>query len=128
MGGPVVTRRVVQRDSRMPVRTEITTGVFDPRSYKLNDVVHWAKRRKSSWLAWPGTIKYTRERTVDGMEETDKKNDDEKIKEKEKKRKECSGKPERDIKINIEKKNVRRAHSVDIWPKRSRTDITELYR
>merc|ERR1712142_1266004 len=71
-----VARLVV---SNMPGKTklEVTTGVFDPRTYKLNDP-HWARRRKSSWLAWPGTIKYTRERTVPVNEESEKEDHDEK--------------------------------------------------
>jgi len=124
----------------MPVRTEVTTGVFDPRTYKENDVVHWAKRRKSSWLAWPGTIKYTRERTVEEEEDREEERDGDvafqkkdKFAGQEKKEiKACGRKGAREIKINvqkknIQKKNVRRAHSVDIWPRRTRTDITELY-
>ena len=69
--------------------------MFDPRTYKagrfkikviyidflyfqVNDP-HWAKKRKSSWLAWPGTIKYTRERTVErkGEENENEKEDEE---------------------------------------------------
>jgi len=110
----------------MSVRTEVTTGVFDPRNYKLNDP-HWARRRKSSWLAWPGTIKYTRERTVEGEEERKEGNDDD-IKQKEKKEmNDHDRKGAREVKINIQKKNIQRAQSVDIWPRRSKTDITEFY-
>jgi len=110
----------------MPVRTEVTTGVFDPRTYKVNDP-NWARRRKSSWLAWPGTIKYTRERTVEGEEER-KEEDDNDITQQEKKEMNDHGrKGAREVKINIQKKNIQRAHSVDIWPRRTKTDITEFY-
>ena len=89
-----------------------------------NDV-HWARRRKSSWLAWPGTIKYTRERTVEGEEEE---KDDDKVEGQAKQEiEDCGRKGAREIMINVQKKNVRRAQSVDIWPRRTKTDITELY-
>ena len=89
-----------------------------------NDV-HWAKRRKSSWLAWPGTIKYTRERTVEGE---GKEKDDDKVEGQAKKEiEDCGRKGAREIMINVQKRNVRRAQSVDIWPRRTKTDITELY-
>jgi len=116
----------------MPVRTEVTTGVFDPRTYKMNDE-HWARRRKSSWLAWPGTIKYTRERTVEGEEEEGDKEKNENdgdgdvaTLQEQKRLQERGRKGKREIKINIQKKNVRRTQSVDIWPRRTKTDITEL--
>merc|ERR1711875_32305 len=113
----VLTRKGVQSSSKMPVRTEITTGVFDPRTYKESDI-HWARRRKSSWLAWPGTIKYTRERTVEGEEEE---KDDDKVEGQEKKEiEDCGRKGAREIMINIQKKNIRRAQSVDIWPRRTK--------
>ena len=87
--------------------------------------VHWARRRKSSWLAWPGTIKYTRERTVEGE---GKEKDDDKVEGQAKKEiEDCVRKGAREIMINVQKKNVRRAQSVDIWPRRTKTDITELY-
>ena len=41
--------------------TQVTTGVFDPRSYRDTDP-NWARRRRSDWLSFPGTIRslYTR--------------------------------------------------------------------
>jgi len=48
----------------MSVRQEVQTAVFDPRKYKETDTQHWARRRKSDWLACPGTITITRTRTV----------------------------------------------------------------
>merc|ERR1711981_41442 len=48
----------------MSVRQEVQTAVFDPRKYKETDTHHWARRRKSDWLACPGTITITRTRTV----------------------------------------------------------------
>ena len=124
---------------RMCTRTEVTTGVFDTRTYKvsklfkvfvinflhfqLNDP-NWAKKRKSSWMAWPGTIKFTRERTVDREEDE---NDNEKEAEKnEPDRKERGRKGAIEIKINVQRKKVHCSQSEDVWPRRKRTDITEL--
>ena len=123
----------------MCTRTEVTNGVFDPRTYKvvrfesfyidflyfqLNDP-HWAKKRKSSWLAWPGTIKYTRERTVErkGEEKENEKEEEET----EPGRKERGRKGAREIKINVQRKMLHRTQSEDVWPRRKRTDITQLY-
>ena len=33
----------------------------------------------------------------------------------------------RDIKINVQRKKLHRAQSEDVWPRRKRTDITQLY-
>ena len=45
-------------------QTEVTRGVFDPRTYREADPVNWARKRRSDWLALPGKIHYVRERTV----------------------------------------------------------------
>merc|ERR1711862_108758 len=73
----------------MVIRTEVIKGVFDPRNFK-NDDPNWAKKRKSEYLAFPGVIKYTRERTYDDHEEKKQEVEEEKCKE---------------IKINIIKDN-----------------------
>ena len=33
----------------------------------------------------------------------------------------------REIKINVQKKKSHRAQSEDMWPRRKRTDVTQLY-
>ena len=122
----------------MVLKTEVIKGVFDPRNYKVSycyiskvhiqnkivfqkDDPNWAKRRKSEYLAFPGVIKYTRERTYDDLEDQQ----DEKQEVEEEK---C-----REIKINIVKnkagseKILINPKREDIWPRRKRTDITELY-
>merc|ERR1712119_244965 len=48
----------------MSVEREVTRGVFDPRTYREDDPVNWARKRRSDWLAVPGKIHYVRERTV----------------------------------------------------------------
>ena len=78
------------------------------------DDPHWAKRRKSEWLAWPGIIKFTRERTVEVREED--------IKEEER----LNMNDEKKVKIKVEKTKAEHKRE-DIWPRRKRTDITELY-
>ena len=84
------------------------------------DDPNWAKRRKSEYLAFPGVIKYTRERTYDDHEEEMKEKKQEVEEEK------C-----KEIKINIIKDNPSAKKNFikpkDVWPKRKRTDITELY-
>ena len=52
----------------MSLKTEVTRGVFDPRTYREADPVNWARKRRSDWLAIPGKIHYVRERTVASKE------------------------------------------------------------
>ena len=63
----------------MSLKTEVTRGVFDPRTYREADPVNWARKRRSDWLAIPGKIHYVRERTVASeereVEEKDKNED-----------------------------------------------------
>ena len=47
--------------------------------------------------------------------------------EKEDERKERGRKGAREIKINVQKKKLHHTQSEDVWPRRKRTDITELY-
>ena len=47
--------------------------------------------------------------------------------EKEDERKERGRKGAREIKINVQKKKLHRTQSEDVWPRRKRTDITQLY-
>merc|ERR1711951_259198 len=110
--------------SNMVLKTEIIHGVFDPRKYKKDDP-HWAKKRKSEYLAFPGTINYTRERTfeVDSEGEEDHDGVDD-IENKET----CK---EIEIKVAKKKENTEEKKAVpnkdDIWPRRMATDITRLY-
>ena len=79
-------------------------------------------------MAWPGTILFTRERTSHLEELQEKEEKKEEVKEKP-----CQEKM-REIKIQVEKKPLvetklvnPRVTAADIWPRRRRTDITELY-
>jgi len=106
----------------MVLKTEIIHGVFDPRKYKKDDP-HWAKKRKSEYLAFPGTINYTRERTfeVDSEGEEDHDGVDEE-------KKSCKEiKVEKNKKNTEEKKVVAPLNKDDIWPRRMATDITRFY-
>ena len=44
----------------MVVTKEVTRGVFDPRTYREDDPVNWARKRRSDWLAVPGKIHFVR--------------------------------------------------------------------
>ena len=39
---------------------EITKGTFDPRTYKEDDPVNWARKRKPEWMETTGKIVFTR--------------------------------------------------------------------
>ena len=39
---------------------EITRGTFDPRTYKEDDPVNWARKRKPEWMETTGKIVFTR--------------------------------------------------------------------
>merc|ERR1712189_74141 len=52
----------------MRPQNEITRGAFDPRPYREDDPVNWARKRRSDWLAVTGKIHYVRERTVASQE------------------------------------------------------------
>ena len=75
-------------------------------------------------MAWPGTIQFTRERTIHVKQQEEKEKDEEKP---------CQEKV-REIKITIMKTppgetkiENPQVEVADIWPRRKRTDITELY-
>merc|ERR1712128_211932 len=73
-------RQATRTNSRMSVKTEVTRGVFDPRTYREADPENAARKRKSDWLAIPGKIHYVRERTVASeerkLEEQDRKDEE----------------------------------------------------
>merc|ERR1712243_528973 len=87
----------------MVLKTEIIHGVFYPRKYKKDDP-HWAKKRKSEYLAFPGTINYTRERTFEVDSEGEE--DDDGVDEEKKSCNEIKIKAEKNKKNTDEKKIV----------------------
>merc|ERR1712226_1066251 len=63
-----------------PVMTkEVTSGTFDPRTYKQVDKAGWAKKRKPEWMATTGQIHFTRERTVASQERDEPKVEGEEV-------------------------------------------------
>merc|ERR1711872_238072 len=115
------------RNNTMSVKTEVTRGVFDPRTYREADPVNWARKRRSDWLAVTGKIHYVRERTVASqereMEEQDRKEEerkviqDEKQEENQEKVEEIIKGVEQPLEPNPEKKT-------EFWPRKKRSDIT----
>merc|ERR1712173_225868 len=111
-------------DRAMSVKTEVTRGVFDPRTYRETDPVNWARKRRSDWLAVTGKIHYVRERTVAsqerGMEEQVRKEEERKINQEEK---------QEENQKNVEEiiKEVEQPYEpkkTEFWPRKKRSDIT----
>merc|ERR1712098_637841 len=93
----------------MSLKTEVTRGVFDPRTYRETDPVNWARKRRSDWLAVTGKIHYVRERTVASQE------------------RELEEQDRKEVQENKSKKQEERTGSKgekDSWPRRKRSDIT----
>merc|ERR1712227_576287 len=96
------------------VTKEVTRGVFDPRTYREDDPVNWARKRRSDWLAVPGKIHFVRERTVD------KKTPEQA----------AEPSPDREVvkmppkEIPIKSSSGDRKQSNDYWPRKMRSDIT----
>merc|ERR1711988_1528207 len=110
--------------SRMVVTKEVTRGTFDPRTYKDDDPVNWARKRKPEWMATTGKIHYVRERTVESQEELEearKKEAAEKEELKPAAAVEIAREPpaEAPVKTNVEKKEAQ-----SYWPRKMRSDIT----
>merc|ERR1711955_26241 len=108
----------------MVLKTEIIRGEFDPRKYKKDDP-HWAKKRKSEYLAFPGTINFTRERTFEVDSEGEEDHDG--VDEEKESCKEVKIKVEKNKKNSEEKKILAPFNKDDIWPRRMATDITRFY-
>merc|ERR1712079_330854 len=71
------TKTTKNKRRNMVVTKEVTRGVFDPRTYREDDPVNWARKRRSDWLAVPGKIHYVRERTVASEEREMQKQEEE---------------------------------------------------
>jgi len=101
----------------MVLTKEVTKGEFDPRTYREADPANWARKRRSDWLAVPGKIVFTRERTVDRELEEEKKPEPEPSPERE-----VVKVPPVEIPIQT---NVGRKPSMELaWPRKMRSDIT----
>merc|ERR1711915_79903 len=105
---------------RMVCQKEIIKGTFNPRTYKDDDPVNWAKKRKPEYMVPSGVINYSWERTKcveDNKEEKEEDEKEEECKEIIIIRKPC----------DKSKKVVKIPSREDMWPRRMRTDITEHY-
>ena len=107
----------------MSVKTEVTRGVFDPRTYREADPENAARKRRSDWLAIPGKIHYVRERTVASeereLEEQARKEEDPEEQQQEKVHEEVALEVVKQSEPIIEKKQA-----TEFWPRKKRSDIT----
>ena len=107
----------------MSVKTEVTRGVFDPRTYREADPENAARKRRSDWLAIPGKIHYVRERTVASeereLEEQARKEEEPKEQQQVKVQEEVAPEVVKQSEPIIEKKQA-----TEFWPRKKRSDIT----
>merc|ERR1711953_52871 len=124
------TKTTKNKRRNMVVTKEVTRGTFDPRTYKDEDPVNWARKRKPEWMATTGKIHYVRERTVESQEkELEEQRKKEEAEKKVERPAEILPGPGREIvrqpptempiKTNVEKKEVN-----TYWPRKMRSDIT----
>ena len=98
----------------MSVEREVTRGVFDPRTYRQDDPVNWARKRRSDWMATTGKIQYVRERIVPSEERELKPMHGEEVAEVGREQPAVA-----EVRTNVEKKNA-----TEFWPRKMRSDIT----
>ena len=105
------------------MKTEVTRGVFDPRTYREADPENAARKRRSDWLAIPGKIHYVRERTVASeereLEEQARKEEEPKEQQQVKVQEEVAPEVVKQSEPIIEKKQA-----TEFWPRKKRSDIT----
>ena len=107
----------------MSLKTEVTRGVFDPRTYREADPVNWARKRRSDWLAIPGKIHYVRERTVASEERE--------LEEQARKEVESQDQQQEKVQENVAPEVVKQSEPIiekkvatEFWPRKKRSDIT----
>merc|ERR1712059_210614 len=115
MGISVIVARIRMTGEASAV--EVTRGVFDPRKYKEEDKVNWARKRRSDWLASTGQIHFVSSRTVAREERELQQKQEEADREEEAKVKENPAKVE-----TVVKKAPGSAATV--WVGRKRSDVT----
>eukprot|EP00092_Neocalanus_flemingeri_P045741 GFUD01051261.1.p1 GENE.GFUD01051261.1~~GFUD01051261.1.p1 ORF type:complete len:112 (-),score=57.00 GFUD01051261.1:206-541(-) len=106
----------------MSMKTEVTRGVFDPRTYREVDPNNSARKRRSDWLAIPGKIHYVRERTVASEErelEEQARKEESKEDQQEKANDEIVPEAVKQSEPIFEKKEA-----TEFWPRKKRSDIT----
>jgi len=97
---------------------EVTRGVFDPRTYREQDKVNWARKRRSDWMASTGQIHFVRSRTVASEEREIQEKQEEAAKEEE--RKTQTGQEEEKPAEMV----VKKAPNATQWVGRKRSDVT----
>ena len=108
----------------MSVKTEVTRGVFDPRTYREADPENAARKRRSDWLSIPGKIHYVRERTVASEE---RELEEQARKEVEPKEEQQQEKVQEDVAPEIVKQIepiIEKKEATEFWPRKKRSDIT----
>merc|ERR1711915_540893 len=102
-----------------------TRGVFDPRTYREDDPVNWARKRRSDWLAVPGKIHYVRERTVASEErEIEQRQKEEQGKEKMEQGEEAPVEERDPERIHKAVPQMAKKQETEFWPRKKRSDIT----
>ena len=115
----------------MSVKTEVTRGVFDPRTYREADPENSARKRRSDWLSIPGKIHYVRERTVASEErelkEQARKEVEQVRKDVEPKQEQPQEQKEEDVVpevVKISDPIIEKKEATEFWPRKKRSDIT----
>merc|ERR1711890_66703 len=90
-------------------RVEVTRGVFDPRTYREQDKVNWARKRRSDWMASTGQIHFVRSRTVASEEREIQKQEE-------------AAKEEEPAEVVVKK-----APNATQWVGRKRSDVTRNF-
>merc|ERR1712038_390133 len=103
----------------------LTKGEFDPRTYREDDPVNWARKRRSDWLAVPGKIHYVRERTVASEErEIEQRQKEEQGKEEMEQREEAPVEERESERIHKAVQQMDKKQKTEFWPRKKRSDIT----
>merc|ERR1711864_20306 len=100
---------------------EVTRGVFDPRKYKEEDKVNWARKRRSDWLASTGQIHFVRSRTVASEERELQQKQEEVAREEEEKA--PTHVEEKPLKVETMVKKAP-GSAATVWVGRKRSDVT----
>eukprot|EP00092_Neocalanus_flemingeri_P028897 GFUD01031379.1.p1 GENE.GFUD01031379.1~~GFUD01031379.1.p1 ORF type:complete len:114 (+),score=53.63 GFUD01031379.1:85-426(+) len=108
----------------MSLKTEVTRGVFDPRTYREVDPNNSARKRRSDWMAIPGKIHYVRERTVASEERELEEQARKKVEEPKEEQQEQANV---DIVPEVVKQSepiFEKKEATEFWPRKKRSDIT----
>ena len=123
MAGPLAGEQFETQStkSNMSLKKEVTRGVFDPRTYREDDPVNWARKRRSDWLAVPGKIHYVRERTVASEEREMQKQQEEEERRKEEEEETVKAPPSS---VKQSEPLAESKKQKEFWPRKRRSDIT----